>query len=71
MVSIPRAIARSVGIYPGWKLDWRVGASPDELIVRVIPDRAEQGRRLLGKGRRYSPELSGVDGLVAERDAEG
>jgi hypothetical protein len=71
MVSIPQAIARLTGITPGWKLDWRIGEQPDELIVTVIPDRAERARRLLGKGLRYAPERDAGNELVAEREAEG
>lgn len=41
---------------PGWKLDWREGREPDEIVVRVIPDRAELGRRLLGRAEALSPE---------------
>ncbi|MEI6387187.1 MAG: hypothetical protein WCQ50_11150 [Spirochaetota bacterium] len=71
MVSIPQAIARQTGITPGWKLDWRMGEHPDELIVTVIPDRAERARRLLGKGLQYAAERHAVDELLSEREAEG
>ncbi len=71
MVSIPQAIARQTGITPGWKLDWQLGEHPDELIVRVIPDRAERARRLLGKGLHFAPERDAVAELVSEREAEG
>jgi len=47
MVSIPRTIAKEFGIQPGWKLDWKLGSNPDEILVRVIPDRAERAHRLL------------------------
>jgi len=43
----------------------------DEILVRVIPDRGELARRLLGAGRRFSPERDAVAELVAERAAEG
>ena len=70
MVSIPQALSRLFGIEPGWKLDWKPGASPDEIIVKVIPDRAERGRRLLGRGAYMTPGQNAVAGLVAERKAE-
>jgi bifunctional DNA-binding transcriptional regulator/antitoxin component of YhaV-PrlF toxin-antitoxin module len=70
MVSIPVAIARRYGITPGWKLDWEPGFGTDEIIVRVIPDRAERARRLLGQGSLYQPETDSLDGLVAERESE-
>jgi len=68
MVSIPQAIARRFGIEPGWKLDWEAGERPDEIIVRVIPDRAERGRRLLGAGSALSPGRDSVAGLIRERE---
>jgi hypothetical protein len=67
MVSIPQAIARLYGIQPGWKLDWEQGRGADELLVRVIPDRAELARRLKGQGRRYSPAVDALADMVAER----
>jgi hypothetical protein len=42
-----------------------------EIKVRVIPERAERGRRLMGSGMSLSPGHSAVDDLVAERDQEG
>ena len=70
MVSIPQAIARLYGISPGWKLDWEPSGRQDELIVRVIPDRAERARRLQGKGRLYSPSIDSAMDLVAERSTD-
>lgn len=70
MVSIPQALARSLGIRPGWKLDWRQGEGPDEILVRVIPDRAESARRLLGRGKALAPERDAVAELVVERENE-
>ncbi|MFH2113030.1 MAG: hypothetical protein ABIJ86_00820 [Spirochaetota bacterium] len=70
MVSIPQALSRHFGIEPGWKLDWKPGAGPDEIIVKVIPDRAERGRRLMGRGAYITPGQDAVAGLVAEREAE-
>jgi bifunctional DNA-binding transcriptional regulator/antitoxin component of YhaV-PrlF toxin-antitoxin module len=70
MVSIPQAIARRFGIEPGWKLDWKESGRPDELIVTVIPNRAERGRRLLGQGSGLSPGRDALAELVAEREQE-
>jgi bifunctional DNA-binding transcriptional regulator/antitoxin component of YhaV-PrlF toxin-antitoxin module len=70
MISIPQAIARELGIRPGWKLDWRKGDQEDELVVTVIPDRAELARRLFGSGRLLSPDRDAVAELVSERDQE-
>ena len=70
MTSIPASISRSIGIRPGWKLDWNLGNGPDELLVKVIPDRAEQARRLFGQGtERGTGRGAGAD-LVRERDEE-
>jgi AbrB family looped-hinge helix DNA binding protein len=71
MVTIPAEVGRKLGIKPGWKLDWQPLEGREEILVRVIPDRGELARRLLGAGRRFSPERDGVAELVAEREAEG
>jgi bifunctional DNA-binding transcriptional regulator/antitoxin component of YhaV-PrlF toxin-antitoxin module len=71
MISIPQAIARDLGIRPGWKLDWRKGDHEDELLVTIIPDRAELARRLYGSGRILSPDRDAVSELISERDQEG
>ncbi len=71
MITIPADVARRFGIKPGYRLDWQPVKDKDEIIVRVIPDRGELARRLLGAGRRFSPERDAVAELVAERAAEG
>jgi AbrB family looped-hinge helix DNA binding protein len=71
MVTIPAEVARRFGIKPGWKLDWQPVEGKNEIIVRVIPDRGEQARQLLGTGRKFSPGRDAVDELIAEREAEG
>ena len=70
-VSIPAELGRRLGIKPGWRLEWHPVEGKDEILVRVIPDRRELARRLLGAGRRFSPERDAVAELVAERAAEG
>jgi hypothetical protein len=42
----------------------------DELLARVIPDRGERARRLLGAGRKFSPERDAVAELVEQRAGE-
>jgi AbrB family looped-hinge helix DNA binding protein len=71
MVTIPAEVGRKLGIKPGWKLDWQPIEGKEEILVRVIPDRGERARRLLGAGRKFSPERDAVSELVAERAAEG
>jgi bifunctional DNA-binding transcriptional regulator/antitoxin component of YhaV-PrlF toxin-antitoxin module len=71
MVTIPVQVARRFGIKPGWKLDWQPVEGKDEILVRVIPRREELARRLLGAGRRFSPQRESVAELAAEREAEG
>lgn len=71
MVTIPADLARRFGIKPGWKLDWQAVDGKDEIVVRVIPGRAELARRLLGAGKKFSPQRDGVAELVAERETEG
>ena len=70
MITIPAEVARRFGIRPGYRLDWQPLADREEILVRVIPDRQELARRLLGAGRRYSPDRDAVAELVAERAAE-
>jgi AbrB family looped-hinge helix DNA binding protein len=71
MVTIPAEVARRFGIKPGWKLDWQPVEGKNEIIVRVIPDRGERARQLLGTGRKFSPDRNAVAELIAEREAEG
>lgn len=71
MVTIPAQVGRIYGIRPGFRLDWQPVEGTDQIVVRVIPDRRELARRLLGTGRQYSPERDAVAELVAERAAEG
>jgi AbrB family looped-hinge helix DNA binding protein len=71
MVTIPAEVGRKFGIKPGWKLDWQPVEGREEILVRVIPDRGELARRLLGSGRKFSPERDAVSELIAEREAEG
>jgi bifunctional DNA-binding transcriptional regulator/antitoxin component of YhaV-PrlF toxin-antitoxin module len=70
MISIPVAIARSFGIRPGWKLDWSLGARSDEIVIRVIPDRIEQARRLHGQGKSHANGRDVVSELIQERMEE-
>jgi AbrB family looped-hinge helix DNA binding protein len=71
MVTIPAEVGRKLGIKPGWRLDWQPVEGKEEILVRVIPDRGERARRLLGVGRKLSPKRDAVAELVAERAAEG
>ncbi len=70
MITIPAEVARQLGIKPGYRLLWQPIPDTDEILVRVIPDRGELARRLLGTGKRFSPEQDGVAGLIAERASE-
>ena len=71
MVTIPAEVGRKLGIRPGWKLDWQPVEGREELLVRVIPDRGELARRLLGAGRRFSPDRDAAAELSTERASEG
>lgn len=71
MITIPAEVGRHFGIKPGYRLDWQVMEGRDEILVRVIPDRSELARRLLGAGRRFAPERDAVAELIAERATEG
>jgi AbrB family looped-hinge helix DNA binding protein len=67
MITIPAEVGRRFGIKPGYRLDWQPVEGKDEILIRVIPDRGELARRLLGAGRRFSPERNAVAELIAER----
>ncbi|HSS47791.1 MAG TPA: AbrB/MazE/SpoVT family DNA-binding domain-containing protein [Thermoanaerobaculia bacterium] len=69
-VTIPAGVRRKLGIKPGWRLDWQPVEGRDEILVRVIPDRGEPARRLLGTSRKFSPDRDAVAELVAERSLD-
>ena len=71
MVTIPAEVGQKLGIKPGSRLDWQPVEGRDEILVRVIPHRGERARRLLGTGRKFSPDRDAVAELVAERATEG
>jgi bifunctional DNA-binding transcriptional regulator/antitoxin component of YhaV-PrlF toxin-antitoxin module len=70
-IAIPVEIGRRLGIKPGYRLDWQPLEGEEEILVRVIPDRGELARRLLGAGREFAPERDAVAELIEERAAEG
>lgn len=70
-VTIPAEVVRKLGIKPGWRLDWQPIEGKEEILVRVIPERRELARRLLGTGRKFSPNRDTVSELVVDREAEG
>lgn len=70
-VTIPAKVRRKLGIKLGWRLDRQPMEGKKEILVRVIPDRGELARRLLGAGRKLLPDREAVSELVAERAAEG
>ena len=51
--------------------DWQPVEGKEEIPVRVIPDRGELARRLLGAGGKFAPERDSVAELIQERAAEG
>jgi AbrB family looped-hinge helix DNA binding protein len=69
-VTIPAEIRRRLGIKPGCRLDWQPVEGAEEILVRVIPDRGELARRLLGAGRELAPERDAVVELIQERATE-
>ena len=70
MITIPAEVGRRLGIKPGYRLDWQPVEGKEEILVRVIPDRGELARRLLGAGRKFAPERDSVAELIQERAAE-
>ena len=70
MVTIPIEIARKLGVKPGFSLDWFETGKPDEITIRVIPDRKELSRRLKGGGKSFLPQRDAVRELIQERSEE-
>ncbi len=70
MITIPMEIARKFGVKPGFSFDWFDTGRPDEIAIRVIPDRKELSRRLKGAGKSYSPLRDSVHELLQERSEE-
>jgi bifunctional DNA-binding transcriptional regulator/antitoxin component of YhaV-PrlF toxin-antitoxin module len=70
MVTIPVEIARRFGVKLGFSFDWFATGKPDEISIRVIPDRRELSRRLKGAGKIHSPERDSVSELVNERSED-
>jgi bifunctional DNA-binding transcriptional regulator/antitoxin component of YhaV-PrlF toxin-antitoxin module len=70
MVTIPIEIARRFGVKPGYAFDWFDTGKPDEIAIRVIPDRKNLSCRLKGAGKSYSPKRDAVRELLQERSEE-
>jgi bifunctional DNA-binding transcriptional regulator/antitoxin component of YhaV-PrlF toxin-antitoxin module len=70
MISVPADLARQFGIKPGYTFDWAAGARPDEIVVRVVPDRRILSQRLMGAGAKFSPGRSAVGELLRERQED-
>jgi len=71
MVTIPAGLSRKMGITPGCRLDWQEPEEgSDEIRVRIVPTRAELARRLMGSGRKWSPDRDAVRELIEERACE-
>mgnify|MGYP003588267576 CR=1 FL=1 len=68
MITIPAEVGRKFGIKPGYKLDWQPLEGRDEILVRVIPDRGELARRLVGLGAHLAPERDVIAELDEERE---
>ena len=70
MISIPADVGRKFGIKPGYKLDWQPIEGKEEILVKIIPDRAELARRFMGLGAKLAPERDIVAELDSEREQE-
>lgn len=68
--SIPTEIAVRHKISSGCKLVWE-SLSDSEVSVRVIRNRGELARLLMGRGARWAKGQDAVAGLIADRIAEG
>ena len=64
------ALRRRFGVKPGFSFDWFDTERPEEIAIRVIPDRKELSRRLKGAGKSYSPLRDSVRELLQERSEE-
>lgn len=70
MISIPAELARMFEIKPGCMFDWSPTGRPEEIVVRIVPDRRALSRRLMGAGAKFSPARSAVGELVEERSQD-
>lgn len=71
MVTIPAEVGRKLGIQPGWQLEWEPVEGREEILVRVLPDRAARARRLVGSASTFASDRDAVAELVAERALDG
>lgn len=55
-VTIPAKLTQLLGLVPGSRLEWQLGAEPGTASVRVLPDRRAVANALLGAGRRFRPD---------------
>ncbi len=66
MAAIPARLAQRCGLKPGYRLEWSAG-NDERMLTRVIPDRRQLSRRLLGQGRRFAPKRDAVAERIEER----
>ena len=71
MITIPSELTKAYGIKPGYKLDWQPVSGKEEIRVRIIPERSVLSKRLMGTGKKFSPERDSVKDLITERESEG
>jgi AbrB family looped-hinge helix DNA binding protein len=69
-MSIPSEIRRKRGIKPGYKPDWQPIEGKEEILIKIIPDRAELARRFAGLGAKRTPERDIVAELDSERETD-
>ena len=66
-ITIPAAIAARMNITQGSRLFWKSGRKPDQLLIQILPGRAELAKRLMGSGSRFAKGRKAADELVAAR----
>ena len=67
---MPPDLWRKMHMKVGLRLDWQTTGQPDEILLRIVMDRGQAARNLLGTGASLLPERDAVADLVAERYQE-
>lgn len=70
-ITIPAAIAQSIGIRSGSRIDWQLCAEADEIRCVVLPDPATVASQLRGSGKRFlKPGQDPIATILIERGTD-
>ena len=70
-ITIPASLSARYRLKPGTRIEWLVGAEPDEIVCRVLPDPATIAAELRGAGRKHlRPGKHPITELLNERSSD-